>query len=48
MYRLTNCAQVINSTFYAAPLISSVNELARCLGTCVVDDPDGQKDIIQH
>jgi hypothetical protein len=47
MYRLTNYAQVTNSTFDAAPLTSSVNELARCLGRCVVDDPDRQADIIR-
>ena len=47
MYRLTKHAQVINSTFDAAPLISSVSELARALGACVVDDPDRQADIVR-
>ena len=46
-YRLAKHAQVMNSTFDAAPLISSVSELARSLGACVVDDPDRQADIIR-
>ena len=47
MYRLTNYAHVMSSGFEAASLTSSVNELARSLGRCVVDDPDRQADIIR-
>lgn len=47
MYRLMNHAHVRSSTFEAASLTSSVNELARSLGSCVVDNPDRQEDIIR-
>jgi hypothetical protein len=47
MYRLMNYAKVLNSTFDAAPLMSSVNDLARGLGACVVDDPDMQAHIVR-
>jgi hypothetical protein len=47
MYRLMNYAKVMNSTFDAAPLNSCVNDLARVLGACVVDDPDRQSDIVR-
>ena len=47
MYRLMNYAKVLNSTFDAAPLSSSVNDLARALGACIVDDPDRQAHIVR-
>lgn len=47
MYRLTNHKQVMDSTFTPALSNSSVNELARCLGRCIVDDPERQADIIR-
>ena len=47
MYRLVNYKHVLNSTFDAAPLISTVNDLARSLGACVVDNPDMQAGIVR-
>ncbi len=47
MYRLQNYTQVMNSTFDATPLTSVVNELARCLGACVVGDSVRQANVIQ-
>jgi hypothetical protein len=47
MYRLVNYMRVLNSIFDAAPLTSSVNDLARSLGACVVDAPDRQADIVR-
>lgn len=47
MYRLVNYMHVLNSTFDAAPLTSTVNDLARSLGTCVVDAPEHQGNIVR-
>ncbi len=40
MYRLMNYNQVANSRSDATPLMSPVNKLVRCLGACVVADPE--------
>jgi hypothetical protein len=47
MYRLMNYMHVLNSTFDAAPLTSTVNDLARTLGACVVDDPAQQANMVR-
>jgi hypothetical protein len=47
MYRLVNYMHVLNSTFDAAPLTSTVNDLARSLGACIVDDPAQQANIVR-
>jgi hypothetical protein len=47
MYRLVNYMRVSNSTFDAAPLTSTVNDLARSLGACVADAPEHQANIVR-
>jgi hypothetical protein len=46
MYRLANFRNVMNSTFDAATFAYPVNELARGLAACVVDDSEGQAHIM--
>jgi hypothetical protein len=46
MYRLVNLTHVMNSTFDAASFAYPINELARGLAACVVDDPERQGDIV--
>jgi hypothetical protein len=45
-FRLTNYNRVRNSDFDVPQFESSVRELARCLGACVAEDPELQKEII--
>jgi hypothetical protein len=47
MYRLVHFRHVMNSTFDAASFAFPVNELARGLAACVVDDPERQRDIVK-
>jgi hypothetical protein len=46
MYRLMNYRSVMNSSFEDASFASPADEIVRCLGSCVVDDPERQVELV--
>lgn len=46
MYRLMNYSSVMNSSFEDASFASPADEIVRCLGSCVVDDPERQVQVV--